>query len=79
MFQEIFLDLWHWCLVLGALFCMCGFRLVGLLGDSCDAHYQSVHGTAKLFSCLQSLSMKKMLAWVMSLLDILLAAIKVLF
>jgi hypothetical protein len=79
VFQEIFLDIWHCCLVLAVLFCMCGFRAVGLHGDSCDAHYQSVHGNAKPFSCLQSFSMKRMLAWIMSLLDILLAAIEVLF
>ena len=65
------------CVIIPILFCICGFRPMGVRKDSMGAQYQSVHGTPKAFSCLQSLSMKGTLAWIISLLGMVLAGVKV--
>jgi hypothetical protein len=66
-------------IVVPLLCCICGFRPIGVREDSLAARYQSIHGTPKPFSCLQSLSMKGNLAWIIAITGTLLAAIKIFY
>lgn len=61
------------------LFCICGFLPIGIRGGSCAAEYQSVHGTPKPFSCLQSLSMTGILARIVFVVGVILASIKIFY
>ena len=65
------------CIIIPLLCCLCGFRFVGVRGNSPAAMYQSVHGTPVCFSCLQSVSMKGHYVWVIPLLISMLAGILV--
>lgn len=44
-------------IIIPLICCACGFRRVGVRGDSYAARYQSVHGETSCFSCLQSITM----------------------
>ena len=66
-------------LIVPILFCICGFRPIGVREDSYAAHFQSLHGTPKPFSCLQSLSMTGILAPIIAIAGMVLAAVKVLY
>ena len=61
------------------LFCICGFCPVGVREGSFAAEYQSVHGTPKPFSCLQSLSMTGIVARIIFVIGIVLASIKIFY
>ncbi len=66
-------------IVVPILFYICGFRSIGVHRGSSAAHYQSEHGTPKPFSCLQSLSMKGNLPWIILVTGTLLAAMKIFY
>jgi hypothetical protein len=66
-------------IVVPTLFCICGFRSIGVRAESYAASYQAVHGTSKPFSCLQSLAMKGNVPWVIAVTGTSLAAMKVFY
>jgi hypothetical protein len=66
-------------IVIPLLFCIFGFQSIGVRRGSYAARYQAVHGTPKSFSCLQSLSMKRTLEWIIVITSTSLAAMKVFY
>ena len=61
------------------LFCICGFRRIGVRGGSYAADFQSLHGTPRPFSCLQSLSMTGILCWIVFIGILSYSAIKIFY